>query len=89
MGISKCTSDYGCPLSVGRLNVCIYIPILKQCVQYYEVGNLVTVTKMNMIGEMPWVYGNQRSTAVRIQHQTSHGAAQWSLLLSKSSTYLG
>jgi len=27
---------------------------------YYEVANLVTVTKTNMIDEMPWAYGTLR-----------------------------
>jgi hypothetical protein len=36
---------------------------------YYDVANLVTVTKTNMIDEMPCGYGTQRTTGVRIWHQ--------------------
>jgi len=35
---------------------------------YYDVANLVTVTKTNMIDEMPCGYGTLRTTGVRIQH---------------------
>jgi len=55
---------------------------------YYEVANLVTVTKMNMIDEMPCAYGTLRTTALRIRHQVSRRAAQRSQLRSKSPTDL-
>jgi len=42
---------------------------------YYEVANLVTVTKTNMIDEMPCAYGTLRTTALRIRHQVSRRAA--------------
>jgi len=45
---------------VARLTVCIYIEILKYCMPYYEVANLVTVTKTNIIDEMPCAYGTLR-----------------------------
>jgi len=48
---------------------------------YYEVANLVTVTKMNMIDEMPCAYGTLRTTALRIWHKVSSRAAQRSQLL--------
>ena len=48
---------------------------------YYEVANLVTVTKTNMIDEMPCAYGTLRTTALTIRHQVSRRAAQWSQLL--------
>jgi len=48
---------------------------------YYDVTHLVTVTKINMIKEMPCGYGTLRSTGVRIQHQVSHRPAQRSLQL--------
>jgi len=38
---------------------------------YYDVGNLVTVTKTNMIDEMPCGYGTLRTTGVRIRNQVS------------------
>jgi hypothetical protein len=38
---------------------------------YYDVGNLVTVTKTNMIDEMPCGYETLRSSGVRILHQVS------------------
>jgi len=51
---------------------------------YYDVVNLVTITKMTMIDEIPWSYGTLRTTAVRIWLQDSHRAAQRSQLLLKS-----
>jgi len=41
---------------------------------YYDVANLVTVTKTNMIDEMPCDYGTLRTTGVRIRHQVSRRA---------------
>jgi hypothetical protein len=41
---------------------------------YYAVANLVTVTKTNMIDEMPCAYGTLRTTGVRILHPVSHRA---------------
>jgi len=41
---------------------------------YYVVANLVTVTKTNMIDEMPCGYGTLRTTSVRIRHQVSFRA---------------
>jgi hypothetical protein len=43
--------------------------------QYYDVANLVTVTKMNLIHEMPCGYGTLRSTAVRIRQYVSRRPA--------------
>jgi len=48
---------------------------------YYEIANIVTVTKTNMIDEMPCAYGTLRTTALRIRHQVSRRAAQRSQLL--------
>jgi len=42
---------------------------------YYEVVNLVTVTKTNMIDDMPCAYGALRTTALGIRHQVSRRAA--------------
>jgi len=39
---------------------------------YYDVANLVTVPKTNMIDEMPCGYGTLRTTGVRIWQQVSH-----------------
>jgi len=41
---------------------------------YYDVANLATVTKTNIIDEMPCGYGTLRTTGVRIRHQVSHRA---------------
>jgi hypothetical protein len=35
---------------------------------YYDAANLVTVTKMNLIYEMPCGYGTLRTTTWRIRH---------------------
>jgi len=43
---------------------------------YYEVANLVTVTKTNLIDEMPCAYGTLGTTALRIRHQVSPRAVQ-------------
>jgi hypothetical protein len=42
---------------------------------YYDVVNIVTVTKTNMIDKMACGYGTIRIAVVRIWHQVSHGAA--------------
>jgi hypothetical protein len=42
---------------------------------YYEVVNLVTVTKMNIFNEMRCSYSTHETTAVSLQHQVSHRAA--------------
>jgi len=55
---------------------------------YYDVANLLTVTLMKMIVGMPCAYGTLRTIAVRLQHQVSNRAAQWSQLLSKFHTDL-
>jgi hypothetical protein len=41
---------------------------------YYDVANLVTVTKINMIDEMPCGYGTLQTTGVKIWHQVSRRA---------------
>jgi hypothetical protein len=43
---------------------------------YYDVADLVSPTKTNLIHEMPCGYGNLRTTAVRIRHYISRRAAQ-------------
>jgi len=43
---------------------------------YYDVVNLVTVSKTNMIDELPCGYGTLRTTGVRIQYQVSSRPAQ-------------
>jgi len=45
-------------------------------VPYYDVVNHVTVTKTNMIDEIPCGYGTLRTTGVRIWHQVSRRPAQ-------------
>ena len=92
---SKCISKFsqlaspGAPLimlkvpSAARLTVSIYIERLRYYMSYYDVANLVTVTKIDMIDEIPSSYGTLRITDVRIQHQVSRRAVQRSQLLSK------
>jgi len=75
MGVSRCSSDCARIPSVGRWTICIYIEILEWCMPYDEVTNLVTVTKTNMIDDMPCAYGTLRTTALRIRHQISRRAA--------------
>ena len=41
---------------------------------YYDVANVVTVTKTNLIDEMPCGYGTLRTSGVRIWHQVSRRA---------------
>jgi hypothetical protein len=48
---------------------------------YYDVANLVTVTKTNLIHKMPCGYGTLRTTTERICHIVSRRAAQRSQLL--------
>jgi hypothetical protein len=48
---------------------------------YYDVANLVTVTKTNMIDKMACGHGTTRTAIVRIWHQVSHRAVQRSQLL--------
>jgi hypothetical protein len=43
---------------------------------YYNVANLVTVTKTNMIDEMPCGFGTFRNTGVRIRQQVHRRPAQ-------------
>jgi hypothetical protein len=43
---------------------------------YHDLANLVTITKTNMIDEMPCGYGSLRTTAVRIRDQVSCRPAQ-------------
>jgi hypothetical protein len=56
--------------------------------RYDDVGNLVTVTKMNMIDKMPCGYETLSTITLRIWHQVSHRAEQRSKLLIKSPTIL-
>jgi hypothetical protein len=53
---------------------------------YYNVANLVTVTKLNIMDKIPCGYETPRSTAVRIQHPVSFGATQRFQLFSMSPT---
>jgi len=55
---------------------------------YSEVSNLLTVTKTNMIDEMPCFYGIWRTTGMRMPHHVCCRAVQRSQLLSKSLTDL-
>jgi len=55
-------------------SVCIYIERLRSYMPYYDVANLVTVTKTNMINEVSCCCGMLRTTNVRIPHQVSRRA---------------
>jgi len=44
-GLSAPSSNSCRVPSVGRLTICRYVEILKQWMPYYDVANLVTVTK--------------------------------------------
>jgi hypothetical protein len=62
---------------------------------YYDVANLVTVTKTNMIDEIACGCGTLRTTGVRIRLQDSHRPVQrspqlqnWTLLIVQSRSIL-
>jgi len=63
-------------LRYSCISKCIYIERLRKYMPYYDVANLVTVRKTNMIDEIPCGYGTVRTTAVRIWHQVSRRPAQ-------------
>jgi hypothetical protein len=48
---------------------------------YYDIVNLGTIRKTNIIDEMPCGYGTLRTTGMRIRHQVSRSPAQRSLQL--------
>jgi len=56
------------------ISICMYIERLRWYMPDYDIANLVTVTKTNMINKMLCGCGNLRTTAVRIWHQVSHRA---------------
>jgi len=56
------------------ISVCICIERLELYMPYYNVANVVTVTKTNMIDEMPCGHGTLRTTGVRISHQLTRRA---------------
>jgi len=43
---------------------------------YYKVANLVTLTKMNIIDEMPYGCGTLKTTGVRTWHEVSCRACE-------------
>jgi len=49
MGVAWYSSDYAGVPSAARLTQCIYRERLKYSMPYYDVVNIVTETKMNMI----------------------------------------
>jgi len=76
-GVSETYSACRCVhLRYSCISVCIYIERLRLSMPYYDVANLVTVTKTNMTDEMPSAYGTLRTTGVRIRHQVSRRPAQ-------------
>jgi hypothetical protein len=56
------------------ISVGLYIERLRQCMQCYDGSNVVTVTKTNMINEMPCCCGTVRHHDVKKCHQTSYWA---------------
>jgi hypothetical protein len=96
------TLYYGVHLHYPCNSACIYTQRLRLYMLYCDVGNLVTVTKTNMIDEMPGCCGILRITPERIWHHVSHRACtevsaafkvvgrlfQMSQLLLKSLAYL-
>jgi hypothetical protein len=42
---------------------------------YYDVANVVSVTKTNMINEMPCGYETLKTTGVKIWHQVTRRAS--------------
>jgi len=94
--LSWCSSDYARVPSAARWTVCMYRERHKWCMPYYDVANLVTVTKINIIRRNAmWLCKNhcrenmasslpQSCAAVLDALAVSHGAAQRSQLLSKS-----
>ena len=66
IGVCRCCSDYARLPFVDRLTVCKYIELLKSRLPYYEVANLVTVKKKNMIDKMPCAYRTLHVTTGRI-----------------------
>jgi hypothetical protein len=54
--------------------VFITIERSKEYMPYYDVAKLVTVTKTNMINEIPCDYGTLRTTGGGIWHQVTHSA---------------
>jgi len=94
--MSRCSSDYARLPSAAGLTVCISMERCKQCMPYYDVANLVTVTMTNMIRRHAlWLCDNhccentapallQSCTAVSAALKVSWRVAQWSHLLSKS-----
>jgi len=62
----------------------MYIERLRWYMPYYDVSNLVNITKTNMIDKIPCAYWTLSTTAARIWHEFSCRAMQWSQLLSKS-----
>ena len=100
MGVASCSSDYARVPSAARLTVCIYRERLKPCMPDYDVANLVTVTKMNMIrrnalglcsnhcSENPTSCLLQSCAAILTTLEVSHRAAQRSQLWSKTSADL-
>jgi hypothetical protein len=75
MGLSRYSSDYAPQPSVAILIMYMYIEILKYGMPDYDVANFLTVTKMNMIDDMPCTYGTVRTVPERILHQVTHRAA--------------
>jgi len=79
---SLCSNDQ-CHQVLLRLrlsSVSKYIEILRSFMPYY---NVISLAKENGIDKMPCGDEVLRTTAVRIWHQVSHGAAQICQLLSK------
>jgi len=88
IGVAWCSSNYAQVPSAARLTICIYWARRKQYMPYYDVANVVTVTKMHMIRRNAlWLCKNLCCentasrlllcyTAVSAAHEVSHRAAR-------------
>jgi len=87
--MSSYSSDYAQVPSAARLTICIYRERLEQCMPYYDVLNLVTVTKMNMIWRNDlWLGKNDCSENMASILPQSCAAASTSLEVSRRTAQL-
>jgi len=70
-GSSKYILPVAESIAVIPVSPYVYILIFRWYMPYCVIANLVTVTKMNMIDEMPCGCGTLWTTGVRIWHQVS------------------
>jgi len=74
-GVSQInTPCYAVHVHYLSISVCVYAERLRNYKLYYDVVNLLSVTKTNNIDTMPCGCGTLRTTCVRICYQVSHRA---------------